>query len=399
MPFSLGGPPRVLVHEEGTGLGQRIRSLSGFEAAEVMTAATPHAIHEILAGFPADVLMLSMGQDGDPVEVARSLRELEIGREIPILFLLPEGSSLPSQADFALEPCDPLSGPRPDQELARRLQRLQRLGRLQGQYRRAMRRIQEELDLARSVQRNLLPFPLPERDGLVLAAHYEPSSMVGGDFFDVVPLEGNATGLFLADVVGHGVAAALFTSFLKAHLLHWPVQMQRDDPGETLSDMSEALFKTFTGSGRFVTAVYATYQPGLERILWANAGHPPPLVLPVDGPSTYLDGAEIPLGIDPTVRYTTRSCRFKAGDRVFFYTDGITEQRGGPNRETFGKERLARILDSARDRSLGEAVAVAVHELQVWASGIGVQDDVNILAFEAAPPWDDEEYGTGGQSP
>lgn len=244
-------------------------------------------------------------------------------------------------------------------------------------------RFQEELELARLVQRNLLPLPLPTRDGVELAARYEPIDALGGDFFDIVDLGQSASGFFLADVVGHGTSAALFTSFLKAQLLHWSLLMQKETPGETLTDMNLALGKVFGGTGRFVTAIYATFEPGIERLHFANAGHPAPLYVPHEGDAYLLDGAEVPLGVLTDTQYQTREVRFAPGDRIYFFTDGITDQTrpGGP--ETFGKGRLAEALVSARERPLSEGVDGLFESVITWRDAAPQADDMNVLAIEA----------------
>lgn len=242
---------------------------------------------------------------------------------------------------------------------------------------------QEELELARIVQRNLLPLPLPTRDGVDLAARYEPIDALGGDFFDIVDLGQGASGFFLADVVGHGTSAALFTSFLKAQLLHWSLLMQKETPGETLTDMNLALGKVFGGTGRFVTALYATFEPGIERLHFSNAGHPAPLYVPREGDAYLLDGAEVPLGVLADTQYQTREVRFAPGDRIYFYTDGITDQGRGDHHENFGKGRLAEALVGARERPLAEGVDALVEAVVAWRQGAPQADDMNILAIEA----------------
>lgn len=244
-------------------------------------------------------------------------------------------------------------------------------------------RYQEELELARIVQRNLLPLPLPTRDGVELAARYEPIDALGGDFFDIVDLGQGASGFFLADVVGHGTSAALFTSFLKAQLLHWSLLMQKETPGETLTDMNLALGKVFGGTGRFVTALYATFEPGIERLLFANAGHPSPLYVPHEDEAVLLDGAEVPLGVLSDTQYQTREIRFAPGDRIYFYTDGITDQTRAGDSEPFGKGRLARALIQARQDPLPEGVDGLVKAVTDWRGDVPQADDMNVLAIEA----------------
>lgn len=379
--------PRILVLDDSRDWVEYLQRTLQRHEFSVEVVKTAAEATRVLHTFPADVLVIDTEtKDLDVAGMLRELRTGELHRDLPLLLLMPHGQSPDVDVDYRLSPCDFVTKPFKKGEFVTRVRALFRLKRLQDRVATSARRLQEELALARTVQRNLMPLPPPGRPGLKLDARYYPSAQLGGDFFDVVDLGGGSTGLFLADVVGHGVAASLFTSFLKAQLLHWSLQMQKDKPAETLVDMNQALAKTFAGSGRFVTALYATYQPGLERVVFANAGHPAPLRVPAEGPVELLEGAELPLGIDGQVRYITRSTPFYAGDRLYFFTDGLLEQRNA-DKQLFGKARLVEILEGARNQPLGHGLETLFQALREFGDGDDFEDDVNILAFECAPTW------------
>lgn len=353
----------------------------------VHTLSSPEAVLDALDRAPIDLLILDTEtEDLCADTLLQEIRGIADFSDLPFLLLMPHGETPDLTRDHFLPPCDFVQKPFGKEEFVTRVRALMRIKRLQDRLEHSTRKIQGELELAKTVQQNLLPLPPPSRMGLDIAARYLPSLELGGDFFDVVDLGRTATGLFLADVVGHGVSSALFTSFLKAQLLHWSIQMQKDKPGDTLTDMNQALSKTFRGSGRFVTALYATYQPGLETLFYANAGHPAPLRIPAEGDPEFLEGAEVPLGILATNRYATREAPFRTGDRIFLFTDGILEQRVARGTELFGKDRIVRSLVATRDRPLEESLAALLADLEQWAGRPPpYTDDVNILAFERRP--------------
>jgi sigma-B regulation protein RsbU (phosphoserine phosphatase) len=351
---------------------------------QVRATTSPEEALKEARNRPPDVVLLDLGNES--FAFLAQLRGVHSGeaRNLPVLLLTEEGEIPDRENSLRYRLDDFLVRPFVGEELTSRVASLGRLGATirQATYQN-MAPFQEDLLLARAIQLNLLPIPLPKRRGVHLACCYISSEQLSGDFFDVVPLDHGATGFFLADVVGHGTGAALFTSFLKAQLLHWSILMQQETPGETLWDMNQALCKVFQGSGRFVTALYATFEPGIERLHFTNAGHPAPLYFPLEGGSYQLEGGEIPLGIDPGTRYQTREIRFAPGDRIFLLTDGVFEQRWHGQGAQFGKGRVTKLLLSLRDRPLTEAVKALQTQLASWAGDHPLEDDVNVLAIEA----------------
>ncbi len=333
-----------------------------------------------LTRFPPDVIVLDL----DP-GVQFSLQEVVniAGMNPPPVLGLVHEQDLPQdERNTPTEYTDLLVRPFPQRELIRHTFALARASRKTRNTLSSTKRELIELGLARAVQRNLLPMPLPERPRVQIAAQYQPIDQLGGDFFDIVDLGDGASGFFLADVVGHGTSAALFTSFLKAQLLHWSLQMQKEAPGETLTDMNLALSRVFAGTGRFITAVYATYEPGVERLNFANAGHPQPIYLPKEGESYLLEGGEYPLGVVPEAIYQSREIRFAPGDRIVFYTDGICDQRWHGRGEAFTRGRLVQALEATRTVSVQESLEEVMKLVNDWCGG-AQEDDLNILAVEA----------------
>lgn len=338
---------------------------------------------QAIRATPPDLVVLDLEA---PFEFLGQLRSAHSGdsRNLPVLLLTEPGKVPDRELSFRYRLDDFLMRPFLGEELASRVTSLGRLGVMGRRWASPhLLPSHEDLLLARAVQQNLLPIPLPTRRGVQLACCYIPSEQLSGDFFDVIDLDQDSTGFFLADVVGHGVSAALFTSFLKAQLMHWSLSMQTQAPSETLWDMNQSLCKVFSGSGRFVTAIYATFEPGIERLHFANAGHPPPVYLPREGDCYLLDGGEIPLGIDPGTRFQTREIRFAPGDRVFLLTDGIFEQRWHGDGPQFGKSRVTGLLLDLRAEPLEESIRTLRTELARWAGDHPFEDDINILALEA----------------
>ncbi|MGY1795269.1 SpoIIE family protein phosphatase [Geodermatophilus sp. SYSU D00525] len=198
--------------------------------------------------------------------------------------------------------------------------------------------------IARRLQDGLLPARLPEVPGVELATRYataEESVEVGGDFYDVVPLDGGAFVLAIGDVCGRGIDAASTTG-LARHTLR---AIARDlPPAAALVRLNEALLAE-TAPDRFLTAACARITPhpdGTAAVQLARAGHEPPVLVRADGSATLLAPAGQLLGVLPEVIAETRELVLGPGDALVMYTDGITETRGRDG--LFGEERLVAAL-------------------------------------------------------
>lgn len=272
-------------------------------------------------------------------------------------------------------------------QLAEKIRELDRTAHNYERLARQHDRLKEELALARRVQRTLLPneFPGPP---LRFAANYRPALEVGGDFYDVASLDGGAVAAFVADATGHGVQAALSTTLLKSAFARVARNTAGGSPGAAamLREMNAALHHILP-SETFVAATLAVVDAGRGTMTVTGAGGPHPFHVAARGggvqriacnglflgavdPDTYPAGDEVTVSLEP-------------GDRVVFYTDGLSEVMGNDGDE-FGECCLVDALERLRGRdldSLGDALlelaaghAVADHE---W-------DDVTVLAVERA---------------
>ena len=204
--------------------------------------------------------------------------------------------------------------------------------------------VDQEMKTVADLQRSLLPNPLPKIPTMALAAHYQTSHRAGGDYYDFFPLPGGLWGILIADVSGHGTAAAVLMAVTHsiAHAYPGPAT----PPGELLKHVNQTLAERYTAnSGAFVTAFYAVYDPATHTIAHASAGHPPPrLKRCSDGSLALLDGHHgLPLGIMADEEYPEGRVELVPGDQIVFYTDGVTEAEN-PAGEPFGLKRLDQVL-------------------------------------------------------
>ncbi len=241
--------------------------------------------------------------------------------------------------------------------------------------------------LARTLQRTLLPPALPTVPGLRAAAAYHTASVdeVGGDFYDLFPLDDGRWAFFLGDVCGKGAAAAALTSLtrytLRAAAIYDP------DPCTALTNLDSVLKGEYQGDApRFCTAVFGVLDAasdGSFTITVAGGGHPPALALRADGTveSISTTGGQL-IGLLPDPQFVQATTRLAPGDALLLYTDGLTEARTADGR-MLGEEGLIRHL-SAQGFAGADSLLATVHEL-FTGLGAGVSDDTALLALSVPP--------------
>jgi PAS domain S-box-containing protein len=196
--------------------------------------------------------------------------------------------------------------------------------------------------IAETLQRSVLPGTLPSIRQLDLAVCYLPATEgadVGGDWYDAFPLDRNRVGLVIGDVTGHSIASASIMgqvrSMLRAYAIDYP------DPGEVLTRTNTALTRLLPEA--LATAVYAVLDPATGELVYANAGHLPPLVATGAGQVDYLDeAAGRMLGASPEPAFTTGRRRLPTGSVLLNYTDGLIEN--GHRDLSDGLEELAGVM-------------------------------------------------------
>jgi sigma-B regulation protein RsbU (phosphoserine phosphatase) len=208
----------------------------------------------------------------------------------------------------------------------------------------ALEVVDRELKAVASIQRSLLPPQVPATERIQIATSYETSQWAGGDFFDFFKLSEGRLGILVADVSGHGTAAAVLMAITHA-LAHRQLQ-RADQPGRFLAGLNETLTQQYTAQqDAFVTAFYAVFDPADRSLRFANAGHPAPrLKRCSDGSLEILDRVgSLPLGIFPDVRYDEDLEYLVQGDQLVIYTDGITDA-SNPEGRFFGPAGLDDVL-------------------------------------------------------
>ena len=237
--------------------------------------------------------------------------------------------------------------------------------------------IGRELETARRIQASILPKGTPRVAGLSVATHYQSMSEVAGDLFDFVVTPSGQLGVLIADVSGHGVPAAIVASMVKMALA---VQEEDvTDPGAVLTRMNRALCGRFELA--YVTAVFALIDPAAGTLTYASAGHPSPALVRKGATVESLDDREMVLGFMPDVTYTSTVVPdFAAGDRVVFYTDGITEAARADG-DFYGDRRFREAVLDGLAQPADAFTASLVADARRWVDA-DFGDDVTIVVVD-----------------
>jgi sigma-B regulation protein RsbU (phosphoserine phosphatase) len=234
--------------------------------------------------------------------------------------------------------------------------------------------LERELEIAREVQRNLLPRTAPDIPGLEVAGVCKPAVGVGGDYFDYLPFSDGRWGLVIADVSGKGIPAALLMAGLQASVRS--LGLTNSQPAAINGRLNDIMHAS-TSAARYATFFFALYDETTRNLVYSNAGHHPAVVIKSDCVDRLTDGGR-PIGILGDSTYDQSCCQLSTGDLVALFTDGVVET---PSRadEEFGEQRLTRILTDHRGETLDHIIGVVMDELEAWSGGAPPHDDVTLV--------------------
>ncbi len=241
--------------------------------------------------------------------------------------------------------------------------------------------IQNELDVATKIQQSILPDTFPHVDGCEVYGCMQAARNVGGDFFDVIRLEGGRIGLTVADVSDKGVPAALF--MMSSRTLLKGAAVGVGEPSAVLGEVNDLLNET-NETSMFVTVFYGVYDPASRRLTFSNGGHNPPLVVHSDGSSEELRlTGGIALGALPGFEYGQASVELSPGDLVVFFTDGVTEAINVANEE-FGLEAVQALFSESGPPSAREAAETILDAVETFAGEVPQFDDLTCMTLRIA---------------
>lgn len=237
-----------------------------------------------------------------------------------------------------------------------------------------------ELDLAAEFQNTFLPRKkdLQEFTGIKSDYIFIPLLKVSGDFIDITKLEENIYGYFISDISGHGVAAALISSMLKVFFSLYGKDVLSP---ELLYEILNEEFFTYLNSGEYFTSFYGIYFAEERKFVYTNANHPPPLLLKVGtGEVIPLNTEGFFVGVFKDTVFEEKDVVLEKGDRILFYTDGITEAKNS-KLEEFGEERLLKLYKNLKNEDISFLIAKIKEEVLAFCQE-KIEDDITLAIIE-----------------
>jgi sigma-B regulation protein RsbU (phosphoserine phosphatase) len=325
----------------------------------------------------------------DGYQVCEALKKEPRTTDIPIIFLSAKTETQDKIKGLEIGGADYITKPFDRGEVLARVQTQLKIRHLMKELLDKQKYLEEDLRAAATIQETLLPTNLPAWPELDIAWKFLPCDLIGGDIFNVVPLDETHLGFYMLDVSGHGVPAAMVTvsvaqlmtphsGYLKKRIPSPPFY-QIVSPREVLRALdAEYPFERFN---KYFTIVYLILDIGQQKFVYSSAAHPPPLWLHGDRGLEILDQGGTIIGLNGVVPFEQEERRLQPGDKVIFYTDGVVEYLNQEN-EPFGTERLYAAARSLQEYSISEILDGIYDALMNFGGHAKIQDDISILGIE-----------------
>jgi phosphoserine phosphatase RsbU/P len=253
--------------------------------------------------------------------------------------------------------------------------------------------MKRDLDAAARVQQTLLPDNLPQVPGWSFAWSYRPCDELAGDALNIVRINDDLIAVYLLDVSGHGVPAALLSVTATrglhpraggaASLVAGPgPNPEAVDPVQVASRLN-SLYPMASNGGHYFTMIYGLLDVHTRRLRFTVAGHPGPILAASGKQPQRLDVSGFPIGMVEDAEYDESVIELQPGDRLYLHSDGLTEEVNAQD-DQFGDERLLGAIADCRALGLNDAVESLVRQVIAWRGEDHLRDDVSILAIAVA---------------
>jgi phosphoserine phosphatase RsbU/P len=233
--------------------------------------------------------------------------------------------------------------------------------------------LEQQIAIARDIQQALLPKNFREYPFLSVSGVNFPCLSVGGDYFDVFPLDDKRTAFLLADVSGKGLGAALLTTMLQGALSGMTLGT---DPARVFNHVNRFLCD-HAEVGRYATMFFGILDDA-GRLEFINAGHPSPILIRKDTVEEAFTEGSFPVGLVPEAEFTTTTLQLQPNDTMVLFSDGVTEAMD-PEEELYGVPRLRGVLQGKPDMQLDEIQKAILESVENFARGARQADDLTLL--------------------
>jgi sigma-B regulation protein RsbU (phosphoserine phosphatase) len=257
-------------------------------------------------------------------------------------------------------------------------------------------RIEEDLAAAADIQRSLLPQKVDSINHLAVAWKFKPCEKIGGDIFNMAQLDDSHWGIYMLDVSGHGVPAAMVavSVFQNLHPQTGRILMKSGGSQQVRAFRSPAkvlekldLEYTFDRFNNFFTINYVILNAATGNFTCSSAGHPPPIIIRRNGSLDIMASGSPPIGtrdlrlVDEQITFPEEKMKLSSGDKLILYTDGVFEYQNH-QREFYGNEQFQQKLIELKDRSVSDLLDMLFQALMEFGNGTEPKDDISLLGVE-----------------
>jgi sigma-B regulation protein RsbU (phosphoserine phosphatase) len=241
------------------------------------------------------------------------------------------------------------------------------------------KRMDKELEMARNIQRRLMPQEIPVVAGLEVHGESRPCFEVAGDYYDIINTEEGNTILVIADVSGKGAGAAMIMANLQASI-RVGVELS-EDFANFIFRINNHIYRN-TSPSEFITLFIGVWEPKTKTLHYINAGHNPALLIDKQGKLTTLDATGLILGILPDQQYEKAMVKIEEGSVLAIFTDGL-EEALNPDNEIFGQKNIAGSMLAAKDLSSKDIIKAVYTKAVEHCKGKPLHDDVTMIVVKS----------------
>lgn len=397
---------KILVADDNSGSMNQLRDILEQASHTVLGAATCEEALALAAAEHPDLVIVNTAMQGkEGFNLCVTLAHNRETAHIPVIDLSGWSLSIGNADGVELGASDHISRPLNETEILAKvnnclnMQRMsESLFRTRRQLQEKLHEIDESLSSAASIQQSLLPSEPPKGTSFNFAWRFIPCERVGGDLFNVFRLDETRIGVYVLDVCGHGVPAAMvatsvaqaldpFSGQILKRIIPPPPHYELVSPAGVLAKLNRDY--PIERFGKYITICYLLLDTQSGKVRYSNAALPLPFLIRADGRIETLGEGGTIIGLGEGASYDEGEITMETGDRLFLYTDGIVEyqNRGG---EFYGEERFMRQLQADGNETLQMTCANAIQSLMGFGNGLPAKDDLTLVGIEfnlpACPP-------------
>jgi phosphoserine phosphatase RsbU/P len=243
------------------------------------------------------------------------------------------------------------------------------------------KRMDKELEMARIIQRRLMPQEIPAVEGLDIHGESRPCFEVAGDYFDIIDVGEGNTAMVIADVSGKGAGAAMIMANLQASIRVGIDVMDKTEFSNFVHTINNHIYRN-TSPSEFITFFMGIWNPTAKTMHYINAGHNPPLLIDKDDNVKTLDATGLILGVLPDQKYSIEHITIESGSILAIYTDGL-EEALCPANDIFGQERIIKSLRENKHLASKEIVKIVESKAIEFCEGKPLHDDLTMIVAKS----------------